>query len=115
MGQFEFGEEIYNFAQKMLAEEKLNVDQNIKLFMVFSNLKKGEKPWIEKLLKGIVETVHEADVEQLTGVLQNLKEAKSLPEEMNGRIEQRVEVLLPQFNLNQLLNVTSYFGFEHDN
>lgn len=63
----------------MLAEEQLNVDHNIKLFMLFSSQKKGEKEWIQKLLNGINQTIHEADEEQLTGVLQTLKEAKKLP------------------------------------
>lgn len=63
----------------MLAEASFSIDQSIKLFLVFSSLKKGEKLWIEKLLQGIADHVHEADAEQLTGVLQNLKEAKKLP------------------------------------
>jgi hypothetical protein len=46
MGQFGGGEEVFNYAQKVLMEKTLNADQNIKLFLVFSSLKRGEKPWI---------------------------------------------------------------------
>lgn len=46
MGRFEVGEEIFNFIQKILAEASFSIDQSIKLFLVFSSLKKGEKPWI---------------------------------------------------------------------
>lgn len=86
MGRFEIGEEIFNYVQKMLGETSFNIDQSIKLFLVFSSLKKGEKLWIEKLLQGIADHIHEADAEQLTEVLQNLKEAKKLPKEMIGKI-----------------------------
>lgn len=34
---------------------------------------------------------------------------------MNERVEKRVECLVDQLTLPQLLNITAYFGFEHDN
>lgn len=45
-GQFGAGEELFNYAQKVLADYDLTAEQYVKLFLVFSSLKRGEKPWI---------------------------------------------------------------------
>jgi len=64
------------------------------------------------MLNGIRDTMGETDCEQLASVLPNLKEVKTLPEDLNEKIQKQVEKLLPQFTLPQLLRVTEYFGFE---
>jgi hypothetical protein len=110
-GQFSAGEDVFNYAQKVLVDRDLTADQYIKLFLVFSTLKRGEKPWIEKLLNGIASTVGDTDAEQLTGMLGSLKQAKKLPEGLNAKVQGQVERLLPVFTLPQLLAVTEYFGF----
>ena len=79
MGQFEEGEVIYNHVSKLLKDQDLSIDQYVKLYLTFNMLKKGEKDWISKLVKGVSDNLHLADAEQLVGVLEALKEAKSMP------------------------------------
>lgn len=94
MGQFEFCEEIYNYVEKVLQAEELKIEECIKLYLTYSNLKKGGLSWIEKLLQGISNNIHEANIEQLSGVLPSLKLAKKAPQELRDRIVRRSEELM---------------------
>lgn len=111
MGQFEVCEEIYNYVEKVLLPEELGIDESIKLYLTYSSLKKGGLSWIEKLLTGITNSIHEATIEQLAGVLPSLKLAKKAPELLKPSIVRRSEELMSEFSLAQLLNLSDYLGF----
>lgn len=97
----------------MLAGHELTIDSYVKLYLTFSSLKTGEKDWVDALVAGIADHVHEADAEQLTGVLSALKEAKQLPARLNQNIEQRSLELVGSLTLKQVMDLADYFGFEH--
>jgi len=61
MGSFNVGSNIYNHISKLLLEVDLTIDQLAKLYLTFYTLKLGEKVWIDKLLKGLNDKMHQAD------------------------------------------------------
>ena len=61
MGNFSVGSNIYNHISKLLLEVDLTIDQYVKLYLTFYTLKLGEKVWIDKLLKGLNDKMHQAD------------------------------------------------------
>lgn len=115
MGQFKVGQLIYNQVQQLLLEVPLNTDQCVKLFLTYSQLKIGEKKWIDKLLQSLSENVHLADIEQLTAILPCLKEAKTIPTDLDAKIQTRSLELIENFNIHQIINLTHYLGFENTN
>lgn len=69
MGSFDVGSNIYNHISKLLLEVDLTMDQCAKLYLTFYNLRIGEKVWIDKLLKGINDKMHQADEEHISALL----------------------------------------------
>ena len=69
MGQFGVGEYAYNYVVKICADKQMDVEQYVKLYLTFHAVKKGDKQWLDKLIKGIFDNIHLTTSEQLTSVL----------------------------------------------
>ena len=61
MGQFQKGTTIYNHVSQFLKNQDMTIDQYIKLYLTYYMLRIGERPWIDKLLKGVSANIHKAD------------------------------------------------------